>query len=179
MWVLFCGKGFEPTSSRSADQYLRARRPALASKMSSNYMRPCRTTTRKTTTGTREYYLFGFSVLTCLDAGLMLFHFEIPRSFSYLWGRMRAKPEKTKRKCMVLTVRLYTKSCRTTMKMRMKASLNCAFTRYCLLSPRINPCGVNFHKVLCINFVFPKLEVSLPRIQSSSQTIFLSCYLTL
>lgn len=166
-------------SSRSADQYLRACRPALASKMSSNYMRPCRTSTRKTTTGTREYYLFGFSVLTCLDAGLMLFHFEIPRSFSYLWGRMRAKPEKTKRKCMVLTVRLYTKSCRTTMKMRMKASLNCAFTRYCLLSPRINPCGVNFHKVLCINFVFPKLKVSLPRIQSSSQTIFLSCYLTL
>lgn len=175
----FLRTGFEPTSSRSADQYLRACRPALASKMSSNYMRPCRTSTRKTTTGTREYYLFGFSVLTCLDAGLMFFHFEIPRSFSYLWGRMRAKPEKTKRKCMVLTVRLYTKSCRTTMKMRMKASLNCAFTRYCLLSPRINPCGVNFHKVLCINFVFPKLKVSLPRIQSSSQTIFLSCYLTL
>lgn len=152
MWVLL-RTGFEPTSSRSADQYLRACRTALASKMSSNYMRACRTSTRKTTTGTREYYLFGFSVLTCLDAGLMLFHFEIPRSFSYLWGRMRAKPEKTKRKCMVLTVRLYTKSCRTIMKMRMKASLNYAFTRYCLLSPRLNPCGVNFHKVLCINSV--------------------------
>ena len=133
MWVLFLRTGFEPTSSRSADQYLRACRPALASKMSSNYMRPCRTSTRKTTTGTREYYLFGFSVLTCLGAGLMLFHFEIPRSFSYLWGRMRAKPEKTKRKCMVLTVRLYTKSCRTIMK-----NANESFCQLC------------FHEVLFI-----------------------------
>ena len=38
---------------------------------------------------------------------------------------------------MVLTVRLYTKSCRTIMKMRMKASLNCAFTRYLFIESEI------------------------------------------